>query len=333
MKFQKTKCIFAASILFLLILDGKTAMESARDGINLCLQSVVPSLFPFFVCSVYLTHMLSGNNQLRLKPVHLFFQIPTGAEPLLLTSFLGGYPVGAQCIASSKNAGCLTHSQACKMISFYNQAGPAFLFGIVGPQFSNSAFSWCIWAVVILSGAIVSQVLTVDKTSPCNLLEFEQYTLPEAMASALRSMGKVCGWVIIFRVILGFLQRWVLWSLPLTIQVLFTGFLELANGCSLLKHIPQEDLRFIIACAILSFGGLCVTMQTQSVALGLDMRNYMIGKLLQMLFAVLIAFGLVLLSRPGTLWIGTGCILLCIFPFFSVPFRNRKKGVAFSRKM
>ena len=37
-----------------LILDGRTAIEGARQGIGLCLRTVIPSLFPFFVLSIHM---------------------------------------------------------------------------------------------------------------------------------------------------------------------------------------------------------------------------------------------------------------------------------------
>ena len=41
--------MFLALGLLILILDGKTAYNGAVDGIELCLKTVIPALFPFFV--------------------------------------------------------------------------------------------------------------------------------------------------------------------------------------------------------------------------------------------------------------------------------------------
>ena len=48
-----------------LILDGRTAIDGARQGIELCLRTVIPSLFPFFVLSILLTSSLLGMANLR----------------------------------------------------------------------------------------------------------------------------------------------------------------------------------------------------------------------------------------------------------------------------
>ena len=65
-----------------LILDGRTAIDGARQGIELCLRTVIPSLFPFFVLSILLTSSLLGSSLIVLRPLGRLFGMPEGAEPL-----------------------------------------------------------------------------------------------------------------------------------------------------------------------------------------------------------------------------------------------------------
>lgn len=88
-----------------LILDGRTAIEGARQGIGLCLRTVIPSLFPFFVLSILLTSSLLGSSLIVLRPLGRLFGMPEGAESLLIPAFLGGYPVGAQNVAAAFRSG------------------------------------------------------------------------------------------------------------------------------------------------------------------------------------------------------------------------------------
>ena len=41
--------ISAAVGLLVLIFDSSLAIQGAREGVELCLRTVIPSLFPFFV--------------------------------------------------------------------------------------------------------------------------------------------------------------------------------------------------------------------------------------------------------------------------------------------
>lgn len=99
-------------------------------------------------------------------------------------------------------------------------------------------------------------------------------------------MATVCGWVVLFRVLLAFLKRWIFWILPAAVQVAVTGILELSNGCCELLAVTDVSARFCICSGILAFGGLCVTMQTVSVTAGLSLKPYFWGKLLQTLFSL-----------------------------------------------
>ena len=63
-----------------LILDGRTAIDGARQGIELCLRTVIPSLFPFFVLSILLTSSLLGSSLAVLRPLGRLFGMPDGAE-------------------------------------------------------------------------------------------------------------------------------------------------------------------------------------------------------------------------------------------------------------
>jgi hypothetical protein len=54
-------------------------------------------------------------------------------------------------------------------------------------------------------------------------------------------------------------------------------------------EIQQEGLRFLLCSLFLSFGGLCVTMQTISVTEGLSIRGYLQGKAIQTAFSLCFA--------------------------------------------
>ena len=60
------KKLLPAISMLILILDPNTAVRSASDAIQLCLKTVVPSLFPFFVLSSMLTSALVGSHSIIL---------------------------------------------------------------------------------------------------------------------------------------------------------------------------------------------------------------------------------------------------------------------------
>lgn len=276
--------------ILILILDGKTALQGAAAGIDLCIRTVIPSLFPFFLLSIGLTGSLSGVVIPVLRPLQKLFRIPPGSESILITGLLGGYPVGAQAVSGAYEKGSLTKAQADRMLTFCSNAGPAFLFGIIGPQFHGFIYPWLLWAVHLFSALAVSYVFPSADHSPAKGGQTKVLTMTDCMRKALSVMAQVCGWVVIFRVILQFTNRWILWIFPKPLQVLLTGSLELANGCCCLSQVENLGLRFVICAAMISFGGICVTMQTLSVIGQLNAGKYITGKLFQTFFSVILAF-------------------------------------------
>ena len=273
----------------ILILDGKTALAGANEGIELCIRTVIPSLFPFFLLSIALTASIGGQTSPLFQPLQKLCRIPKGSESILLTGFLGGYPVGAQAVANAFTHGNLTRAQAERMLSFCSNAGPAFLFGIIGSQYPGALYPWLLWGIHLLSAVAVSFILPPVDNSPAKASHSQPLSAAEIMRKATSVMAQVCGWIIIFRVILKFLDRWVFWLFPKVIQILLMGLLELSNGCCSLSQIENVGLRFLVSAVILSFGGLCVTMQTVSVIGNLSTRKYIQGKLLQTLFSIVLA--------------------------------------------
>ena len=80
--------------------------------------------------------------------------------------------------------------------------------------------------------------------------------------------------------------------LPMNSKVLqagIYGILELMNGCVVLDDIYSAPIRFVMVNGLLSFGGLCVWMQTKAAASGVSMKWFYIGKVLQSLLSVSMA--------------------------------------------
>lgn len=272
----------------ILILDSQTAILGAREGVSLCLQSLIPSLFPFFVLTSLMTNSFLGTRLPFLIPISKLMKIPAGCESLLIPAFLGGYPAGAQCIGQAYREGNLSQHSARKLLLFCNNAGPSFLFGILGPIFPERRILWILWGIHITAAILcawifsgtIQETATVRKTEP---------SLTTSFTTSLRVMASVCGWVILFRVIIGFLQQWFLWRLPTAVQIILMGTLELTNGCCALRLMEDIRIRFLLCSAMLSFGGLCVTMQTASVIDDLPLYPYILSKLLQSMFCILMS--------------------------------------------
>lgn len=283
-----------------LILDAGTAVSAAAEGIQLCLQTVVPSLFPFLVASRLF--LASGAAQWCTRVVGPVmgpaFGLPAQGASALALGMLSGYPVGAQTAASLYGAGQLSKEEAERLLAFCSNAGPAFIFGMVGGLLGSGKIAAVLYAIHICSALLTGLVLRprgAPVRSGRRELQgrTETVDLPAAVAGAVRTTGLICGYIVLFRVIGAFLARAFATWMPPAVEIGVAGLLELAGGCSRLPELDAAGLRYCMASGFLAFGGLCVWLQTQSVIrpYGLTGRYYLFGKILQGTIAVLLTWG------------------------------------------
>ena len=121
------------------------------------------------------------------------------------------------------------------MLLFCNNPGPSFLFGVLGNAFTERWMPWALWGVCLLSSLLVAWMLPGEPEGT-GAAEMPEISLTGAMSAAMKSMASVCCWVIVFRVVIAFLQRWFLWLAPQTLQV----------PMSITKF--QSEQRFLMYC-------------------------------------------------------------------------------------
>ena len=110
-------CCFSA-----LLLLPEVSAQAARDAMLLCAQTLIPSLFPFFVLSSLLiacgaSELLSALLSPLMRP--LFGLSGAGAAALAL-GLCGGYPVGARTAAELVENGALSRDEGERLLAFCN---------------------------------------------------------------------------------------------------------------------------------------------------------------------------------------------------------------------
>jgi len=297
---QLSTAVITAACLLILIFDSQTALHGAKSGIDICLNAAIPSLFPFFVLSVLLTDALSQSTSSLLYRIPAALHMPEIAGAVLVPAFLGGYPVGAQCIGNLYTKKTISKTDAEKLLGFCSNAGPAFVFGMVSGFFQDKHMVWLLWFIHIFSAVITSWLIP----SPSQERKINTFSkassIQEVILTSVKVMAAVCSWIILFRTIIAFLDKWILWMIPETFQVLITGLLELANGCFRLAEIHHDSLRFLLCSCMLAFGGICIFLQTASVTKGLSLKYYLRGKILQTLFSFLLSS--ICISSSKIIW-------------------------------
>ena len=302
MRLEKLRKVFlylpAPAAFILLLLKADVAAEAARAGLDLCMRSVIPSLFPALV----LTNLLIRTGlppRLLNAPGSVFerlFHIRKGALTAYLTGLVGGYPLGAAAAAECCRLGDCSEEEAGRLLVFANNCSPAFLFGMVGSRGADGwrhalllliiQWSLSLWLGVFLGvGCSASQAASSQQNKAAS-------SFPVKFTSSVRNGGRsillICAYVVFFSVFTAFLPE----------HPLLRGFFELTGGL-MLTEAGESGL--VVSAFLLGWGGLSVLCQVYSC---LEGSGIPAGKYLpyRILLGLLMAVS-VLLYRIGSAYL------------------------------
>ena len=243
---------------------------AAREGVTLCLQTVLPSLFPFFVLSSLLVQsdvprLLSRAMAGVMYP--LFGVSGAGASALIL-GLLGGYPVGARTVAELYGRGEIAREEAEQLLAFCNNSGPGFFLGVCGTAVFGSARAGAYLYLIHVGAALVTGVLLRRDLG----LPRRKAVSRQRAPFDLRLLSLVPA----------------LAALPPLPRAALFGFMEMTNG---VNALPATRTGFVLCAAIMNWGGLSVQAQTCAMLAGsaLSARRCVIGKAVQALAGVPLA--------------------------------------------
>ena len=138
-KLFQALALLAAFVL--LIALPQVAADGVRSALTLCGRVILPSLFPFFVCSnLFLLLGFSTRFSARFGGAAAkLLRLPPAAGSAFLLGLLGGYPAGAQAVGVLYTRGELSEPDAERALAVCNQSGPSFIFGVLGGAVFKSA--------------------------------------------------------------------------------------------------------------------------------------------------------------------------------------------------
>ena len=315
--------IYAALLTALaaLVMYPQDITKAAREGLYMCGNVIIPSLFPFFILSALIVETGFARQLEKLfEPVmRPLFNVGGGCAAAFALGFIGGYPVGAKTVISLYENGECTKTEAERLLSFCNNSGPAFIFGVVGAGvFSSSKIGLLLYLAHSAASVIVGMLfrnwggrrggITATRNTKRRPSAFSA-AFTNSVKSSTLSMVNICGFVIFFTVFIrllflsgiipgiagiagtvlsrfGFDSAWA--------ERLLTGIIELTSGVwSLNAAAPQITGSVAMAAFMLGWAGISVHFQVLSFigTSGLSVKTYLLGKFLQgVISAALVLF-------------------------------------------
>jgi len=292
---RREKAVLGGALLCLITaafcLKSDLVDRAVGDSLQLCVQTVVPALFPFMVLnSVWVQSGFAAWLGGKLNGLTgRIFGVSGCGTPFFLGA-LGGFPLGAECICAMTAKGDCSREEAERMLAFCSNTGPSFLIaGVGGAMFGSTKTGLILYISQLLSAVLTGYIFCrIFGKLPMrrginNPVFFSGNMLVSAISGAAVSLLKICGFVTAFGVITALVGN-AAGGLPDALRALLYGSLELTSGA--VQAARAGGLAGVTVCgAICGWAGLSVHLQTMSAVReqGLQLGYYYRGKLLQSL--------------------------------------------------
>ena len=278
-KYKKiTIIILTICLVTIISFNSQTVADSIKQSMQLCYNSVIPSLFPFFIICEFFMIIAGG----ILKNITL---------TAFITGLISGFPTGVKNICTLYENGDIDRKTATSLLHCTANASPAYLISFIGGCILHSKIAGiilfisqilCAVACGVFFGCFKKNKITNKKTGVISITDAACNSIS---SSVINCLG-VCGFIIFFGMIADlfiksglpeFLAKVFFFIKPEEVKSVAVGIIEITRA---LMMTGAKNLS--VAAVITAFSGISVIMQCIScvVKSGLPVFAVIKGKLI-----------------------------------------------------
>lgn len=295
-----------------MIISPEIIISYALMGTNLFFYKVFPSLFPFIV----LCNLIISFNGIEIYSKIIGniltwpFRISKRSSLVIIISILCGYPLGAKYSALLYSRGEIDYPSYNKLINIASNPSPFFVILSVGYSMLQniyygyiliiSCYLSCLFMGICIKG------MGKDIYSPVikNSNNFGE-ALTESINNGISSCLMILSYITLFSVIIGIIKssKYINTAFIIISNItninkniifsLFSGIIEMTNGCSLISNLNCSILpKLMLLSFILSFSSFSIILQVNSFIYktNFPLKKYAARKFMQGLLSSLITY-------------------------------------------
>ncbi len=270
--------LIVVAVASVVLINSNAVRDSVADSIEICLNSIVPSLMTFMTVATFIADsdcadVLAG---VLGSPVRLLLNLPRNCTKAIILSMLGGYPCGAKIISDMLKNGETDLETAQRMLRFCINASPAYIVSAIGVGLFGSARVGAIICIShLLSSLLIGIVFRGKKITEKPYLKQTRPKLSECFVKSVfdstTAMLYISGFTITFSTLLtlldetGITQGFITLLQPLTHNaetsrsILYVLFDVVAGSHSCIDCPPLTAL--LLCSAAVSLGGMSIWAQ------------------------------------------------------------------------
>lgn len=297
--------IFSFITLILILLNKSLISKTIITSFSIWFNTLVPSMFPMFI----LSDILINYNFTEYIPTKLInfvsklFNISKNAVLIVFLSMISGVPANAVNIKNAYDKNLISKDEAEHLLLFNHFANPLFVLETVGVFYlNNNKYGIIILVSHILSNIIIGIIFrNKNHYSKDNYISKNNKSqnfgnvLSLSIKKTINSLLMVSGTITLFLVLSTLIIN--VFNLNSYLSILVQGILEMTMSIANLSLLNISDaLKVVFATMIISFGGLSIHLQViSSLDDNIKYRNYLLGRICQMIISGIISFLIMLL--------------------------------------
>lgn len=277
---------FYTLIVFIFINNSDTIVSSVNSSINLFLNTVFPSLFPFFM----LVDILNNYNYFGYFRSIIKFKY----SDLFIVSIISGLPSNAKYLSTLINENLISKKDASILLGITFFPNPMFVIGIVSSFLGSKIIGIKLLASLYLSSFIVF-ILNYKKLDNItynnkNLKKDFSTLLKTSILKNISLLLVIYGTILIFTILVNLLTEYI--SINKIFLSIINLFLEMTSGLKLTSTLSNPTLKIILSAFGLSFTGLSVIMQAFTIlpSSSIDIKIFIKNKFLMIMLNIIIIY-------------------------------------------
>ena len=293
--------IITLFLLVQIIIKKSLVFDSINYALNIWVNNLIPTLFPFFIISDILINYKFTDYIPRIfrKICKYLFNITDNMITILLLSIISGFPSNARNTRTLYDNGEISLDEANHILIFSHFSNPLFILTTVAIFFFNNQSLGIILLVShylsnFILGILFRKYFNHDENIVSNTKVVKNYfgnVFIGAIKKSIDTILLICGIVTVFMLLSSIISN--TFNFNIYNSMLIKGILEITIGIEALSKLGLSmTYKAVIASCFLAFGGMSVHMQVMSQIVDTDIKYkyFFIGRIYQTIISGIITY-------------------------------------------
>ena len=249
-------------------------------GINIWLNNLLPSMFPFLFVS-------------KLMIYNKTFNFKNNSLAVIVLSLITGFPTGAIYIKELLINNLIKIEDANKLICYTSYSSPIFVISVIGENLLNSKYIGIyIYIIHVISGLLIglTKRSITSSSKIINKKEKQNNILTKSINESFETLINILGIIIFFLIIIAIINT----LLPNNFFFLIIkSILELTTGViNISKYKIDNKLKISIIGSLISFNGLSVHYQVKNIIddTNIKYKNYLFSRIIHSIICFILIY-------------------------------------------